>query len=104
MARPGIEAKNPARLTTIRQNSSKEPLFIILLFSGSGTNSRGFSTFGYSGATIAKPSPPPPTKTSEITIELLKQIPPQESKPRKFIFYKQAPENIISEVIMYFKQ
>ncbi|CAB3232449.1 unnamed protein product, partial [Arctia plantaginis] len=50
---------------------------------GSGTNSRGFSTFGYSGATIARPSPPASTKTSEITIELLKQVPPQESKPQK---------------------
>ncbi|XP_047035217.1 uncharacterized protein LOC124641232 [Helicoverpa zea] len=49
---------------------------------GSGTNSRGFSTFGYSGATIVRPSPPI-TNTSEITIELLKQIPPQEIKQKK---------------------
>ncbi|KAM3955492.1 neuropilin and tolloid-like [Aphomia sociella] len=42
---------------------------------GSGSNSRGFSTFGYSGATIVKPSPPPTTNTSEITIELLSQVP-----------------------------
>ncbi|CAH1640823.1 unnamed protein product [Spodoptera littoralis] len=52
---------------------------------GSGTNSRGFSTFGYSGATIVRPSPPATTNTSEITIELLKQIPSQESKPLKKI-------------------
>ncbi|XP_073962652.1 neuropilin and tolloid-like isoform X2 [Choristoneura fumiferana] len=45
---------------------------------GSGTNSRGFSTFGYSGATIARPSPAP-ANTSEITIELLRQVTPQES-------------------------
>ncbi|XP_060807269.1 neuropilin and tolloid-like protein 2 [Amyelois transitella] len=44
---------------------------------GSGSNSRGFSTFGYSGATIARPSPPPQTATSEITIELLSQVTPQ---------------------------
>lgn len=49
---------------------------------GSGTNSRGFSTFGYSGGTVVRPSPP--TKTSEITIELTKQTPRQESiKPQK---------------------
>ncbi|CAK1590842.1 unnamed protein product [Parnassius mnemosyne] len=55
---------------------------------GSGTtNSRGFSTFGYSGATIVRPSSPPPqTKTSEITIELLKEMPPkQDSKTLKKI-------------------
>ncbi|XP_022116781.2 uncharacterized protein LOC110994426 [Pieris rapae] len=52
---------------------------------GSGTtNSRGFSTFGYSGATIARPSPPAPTNTSQITIELLRQATPQETKlPKK---------------------
>ncbi|XP_075985436.1 neuropilin and tolloid-like [Anticarsia gemmatalis] len=49
---------------------------------GSGSNSRGFSTFGYSGATIARPSPPVATNTSEIHIELLKQ-PSQETKPQK---------------------
>ncbi|KAJ8710367.1 hypothetical protein PYW07_009733 [Mythimna separata] len=53
---------------------------------GSGTNSRGFSTFGYSGATIVRPSPPATTNTSEITIELLTQIPQhQESKAQKKI-------------------
>ncbi|KOB52384.1 Uncharacterized protein OBRU01_25986, partial [Operophtera brumata] len=41
------------------------------------TKDRGFSTFGYSGATIIRPSTP--TNTSEITIELLKQVPRQES-------------------------
>ncbi|KAG6457101.1 neuropilin and tolloid-like protein 2 [Manduca sexta] len=46
---------------------------------GSGSNSRGFSTFGYSGATIARPSPTAQTNTSEITIELLRQVPRQES-------------------------
>ncbi|XP_026728615.1 neuropilin and tolloid-like protein 2 [Trichoplusia ni] len=50
---------------------------------GSGTNSRGFSTFGYSGATIIRPSPPAATNTSEITIELLKQMPTHEQKPPK---------------------
>ncbi|XP_050673102.1 neuropilin and tolloid-like protein 1 [Leptidea sinapis] len=52
---------------------------------GSGTNSRGFSTFGYSGATIARPSPPVTNNTSQITIELLKQNAPQESKTLKKI-------------------
>ncbi|XP_045505599.1 neuropilin and tolloid-like protein 1 [Colias croceus] len=53
---------------------------------GSGTtNSRGFSTFGYSGATIARPSPPAPTSTSQITIELLRQVTPQDTKPTKKI-------------------
>ncbi|KPJ20481.1 Neuropilin and tolloid-like protein 2 [Papilio machaon] len=55
---------------------------------GSGTtNSRGFSTFGYSGATIVRPSSPPTqTNTSQITIELLKQKPPkQDSKQLKKI-------------------
>ncbi|CAK1543630.1 unnamed protein product [Leptosia nina] len=53
---------------------------------GSGTtNSRGFSTFGYSGATIARPSPPAPTNTSQITIELLRQATPQETKQQKKI-------------------
>ncbi|KAJ0171341.1 hypothetical protein K1T71_012891 [Dendrolimus kikuchii] len=51
---------------------------------GSGSNSRGFSTFGYSGATIARHSPPAATNTSEIHIELLRQVPKQESmKPQK---------------------
>ncbi|XP_072948150.1 uncharacterized protein Neto [Epargyreus clarus] len=52
---------------------------------GSGTtNSRGFSTFGYSGATIVRPSPPAPaTNTSEITIELLRQVTPHPEKPQK---------------------
>nr|XP_026499988.1 uncharacterized protein LOC113403619 [Vanessa tameamea] len=50
---------------------------------GSGTtNSRGFSTFGYSGATIVRPSPPQ-TNTSQITIELLRQATEQEEKPQK---------------------
>ncbi|XP_028172948.1 neuropilin and tolloid-like protein 1 isoform X1 [Ostrinia furnacalis] len=50
---------------------------------GSGSNGPGFSTFGYSGATIARPSPPQ-TNTSEITIELLSQVPPhQPSKSHK---------------------
>ncbi|CAH0717621.1 unnamed protein product, partial [Brenthis ino] len=50
---------------------------------GSGTtNSRGFSTFGYSGATIVRPSPPQ-TNTSQITIELLRQATEQEDKPQK---------------------
>uniref|UniRef100_A0A2A4IZ23 Uncharacterized protein n=1 Tax=Heliothis virescens TaxID=7102 RepID=A0A2A4IZ23_HELVI len=63
--------------------SCREKLFINPNSStGSGTNSRGFSTFGYSGATIVRPSPPI-TNTSEITIELLKQIPPQEIKQKK---------------------
>ncbi|XP_013137870.1 PREDICTED: uncharacterized protein LOC106102829 isoform X1 [Papilio polytes] len=55
---------------------------------GSGTtNSRGFSTFGYSGATIVRPSSPPTqTNTSQITIELLKQMPQkQDSKQLKKI-------------------
>ncbi|XP_053618177.1 uncharacterized protein LOC128679766 [Plodia interpunctella] len=43
---------------------------------GSGSNSRGFSTFGYSGATIARPSPPQ-TTASEITIELLSKVTPK---------------------------
>ncbi|XP_026316498.1 uncharacterized protein LOC113227727 [Hyposmocoma kahamanoa] len=43
-----------------------------------GTNSRGFSTFGYSGATIVRPSPPAPSNTSQITLELLKQVPQQD--------------------------
>ncbi|XP_063629161.1 neuropilin and tolloid-like protein 2 [Cydia splendana] len=48
------------------------------------SNSRGFSTFGYSGATIVRPSPAP-VNTSEITIELLRQVTPQESiKQKKF--------------------
>ncbi|XP_061724295.1 uncharacterized protein LOC133530402 [Cydia pomonella] len=48
------------------------------------SNSRGFSTFGYSGATIVQPSPAP-ANTSEITIELLRQVTPQESiKQKKF--------------------
>ncbi|XP_048000820.1 neuropilin and tolloid-like protein 2 [Leguminivora glycinivorella] len=48
------------------------------------SNSRGFSTFGYSGATIVRPSPAP-ANTSEITIELLRQVTPQESiKQKKF--------------------
>ncbi|XP_052744075.1 uncharacterized protein LOC112042994 [Bicyclus anynana] len=50
---------------------------------GSGTtNSRGFSTFGYSGATIARPSPPQ-TNTSQITIELIRQATEREEKPQK---------------------
>ncbi|OWR41125.1 hypothetical protein KGM_214928 [Danaus plexippus plexippus] len=50
---------------------------------GSGTtNSRGFSTFGYSGATIARPSPPQ-TNTSQITIELLRQATEKEEKSQK---------------------
>ncbi|XP_013137871.1 PREDICTED: uncharacterized protein LOC106102829 isoform X2 [Papilio polytes] len=51
------------------------------------TNSRGFSTFGYSGATIVRPSSPPTqTNTSQITIELLKQMPQkQDSKQLKKI-------------------
>lgn len=52
---------------------------------GSGTNSRGFSTFGYSGGTIVRPTPPPTTKTAEVTIELFKQVPPKETKPQKKI-------------------
>ncbi|XP_063542745.1 uncharacterized protein LOC134751291 [Cydia strobilella] len=48
------------------------------------SNSRGFSTFGYSGATVVRPSPAP-ANTSEITIELLRQVTPQESiKQKKF--------------------
>ncbi|XP_041978307.1 neuropilin and tolloid-like protein 1 [Aricia agestis] len=43
------------------------------------TNSRGFSTFGYSGATIVQP---PPTTTSEITIELLSKVAP-DTKQKK---------------------
>ncbi|XP_034826329.1 uncharacterized protein [Maniola hyperantus] len=46
------------------------------------TNSRGFSTFGYSGATIVRPSPPQ-TNTSQITIELIRQATEQEEKPQK---------------------
>ncbi|KAL0861374.1 hypothetical protein ABMA27_008922 [Loxostege sticticalis] len=46
---------------------------------GSGSNGPGFSTFGYSGATIARPSPPAQTNTSEITIELLSQVPPHQT-------------------------
>ncbi|CAG9131171.1 unnamed protein product [Plutella xylostella] len=49
------------------------------------SGSRGFSTFGYSGATIARPSPPAPaTETSQITIELLRSMPSrQESQVKK---------------------
>ncbi|XP_059055797.1 neuropilin and tolloid-like protein 1 [Achroia grisella] len=52
---------------------------------GSGSNSRGFSTFGYSGATIVRPSPPATTNTSEVTIELLSQVPHQDSGKQKKI-------------------
>ncbi|CAH0403178.1 unnamed protein product [Chilo suppressalis] len=52
---------------------------------GSGSNGPVFSTFGYSGATIVRPSPPPQTNTSEITIELLSQVPqhPAGTKSQK---------------------
>ncbi|KAJ2938896.1 hypothetical protein O0L34_g17706 [Tuta absoluta] len=46
--------------------------------SNSASNSRGFSTFGYSGATLARPSPPTPAPAPMISstqIELLRQLP-----------------------------
>ncbi|GBP49802.1 Neuropilin and tolloid-like protein 2 [Eumeta japonica] len=47
----------------------------------SGSGARGFSTFGYSGATLARPSPAPPIESSQITIELLRGH--QDSQSRK---------------------
>ncbi|RVE44043.1 hypothetical protein evm_011341 [Chilo suppressalis] len=60
-------------------------LTLILSVTGSGSNGPVFSTFGYSGATIVRPSPPPQTNTSEITIELLSQVPqhPAGTKSQK---------------------
>ncbi|KAJ8710371.1 hypothetical protein PYW07_009737 [Mythimna separata] len=53
---------------------------------GSGTNSRGLSTFGFSGATVVRPSPPAAKNTSEIKIELMKPKPQhQEPKAQKKI-------------------
>ncbi|KAJ8710535.1 hypothetical protein PYW08_009050 [Mythimna loreyi] len=53
---------------------------------GSATNSRGFSTFGFSGNTIIRTSPPAPKNSSEIKIELIKPKPQhQESKAQKKI-------------------
>lgn len=49
----------------------------------SGSNGRAFSTFGYSGATLVRPSPPAPVTASQITIELLKDCPSQETKTKK---------------------
>ncbi|XP_052759575.1 neuropilin and tolloid-like protein 1 [Galleria mellonella] len=50
---------------------------------GSGSNSRGFSTFGYSGATIVRPSPPATINTSEVTIELLSQVPQHQDSVKQ---------------------
>lgn len=61
-----------------------------LFFAGteSGSGGRAFSTFGYSGATLVRPSPPaPPVLASEITLELLKDCPSQESSTYIFSFH-----------------